>query len=154
MSEELSRVKSRAKAKSANKPAAAAKTASRRASGRIPDTKGAAAALSRSKRSAPREAGSAAESKPAVRKPKEPAVGSRVSKHSAAAAGSRRSAAGRSGRAAKTEGSTPSRASKHSSERVRLSKIFVNSLQALFLALLAMLLLWGVKGAPPLNELW
>lgn len=52
------------------------------------------------------------------------------------------------------DASTPSRTETYSSERVRLSKMFVNSLIFLFVLLLGFLLIWGVKGAPPLKELW
>ena len=50
------------------------------------------------------------------------------------------------------EESTPSRTDTYSSERVRLSKMFVNSLIFLFVLLLGFLLAWGIKGAPTLNE--
>lgn len=49
---------------------------------------------------------------------------------------------------------TPSRTRTYPSERVRFSKMFVNSLIVLFLMLLAFLLYWGIKGAPPLRELF
>ncbi|MFF2016354.1 MULTISPECIES: hypothetical protein [Paenibacillus] len=52
------------------------------------------------------------------------------------------------------EESTPSRTETYSSDRVRLSKMFVNSLIFLFVLLLAFLLTWGIKGAPPLGDLW
>ncbi|MFC3745817.1 hypothetical protein [Paenibacillus sp. GCM10012306] len=52
------------------------------------------------------------------------------------------------------EESTPSRSETYSSDRVRLSKMFVNSLIFLFVLLLGFLLTWGIKGAPPLGELW
>ncbi|GGF75442.1 hypothetical protein GCM10010912_20780 [Paenibacillus albidus] len=52
------------------------------------------------------------------------------------------------------EHSTPSRSQTYSSERVRLSKMFVNSLIFIFVLLLASLLVWGIKGAPPLKTLW
>ncbi|SET53567.1 hypothetical protein [Paenibacillus sp. NFR01] len=49
---------------------------------------------------------------------------------------------------------TPSRASSYPSERVRLSKMFVNSLIVVFLLLLVSLLWWGIEGAPELRTLW
>ncbi|MRN53412.1 hypothetical protein [Paenibacillus monticola] len=49
---------------------------------------------------------------------------------------------------------TPSRSQTYTSERVRLSKIFVNSLIFMFVILLASLLWWGIEGAPPLKTLW
>ncbi|MFF2908079.1 hypothetical protein [Paenibacillus sp. NPDC057934] len=52
------------------------------------------------------------------------------------------------------EESTPSRSETYSSDRVRLSKMFVNSLIFLFVLLLGFLLTWGIKGAPPLGDLW
>lgn len=49
---------------------------------------------------------------------------------------------------------TPSRTDTYPSERIRLSKIFVNSLIVMFIALLVSLVVWGIKGAPPLHTLW
>lgn len=49
---------------------------------------------------------------------------------------------------------TPSRAQSYPSERIRFSKMFINSLIVIFIMLLAFLLFWGIKGAPPLHELW
>ncbi|WP_150271004.1 hypothetical protein [Paenibacillus tepidiphilus] len=49
---------------------------------------------------------------------------------------------------------TPSRTKIHRMERVRLSKIFVNTLIVMFVALLASLFWWGWKGAPALDTLW
>ncbi|WP_238650074.1 hypothetical protein [Paenibacillus piscarius] len=49
---------------------------------------------------------------------------------------------------------TPSRTQTYPSERIRFSKMFVNSLSVLFLMLLAFLLYWGIEGAPPLRELF
>ena len=49
---------------------------------------------------------------------------------------------------------TPSRAQSYPSERIRFSKMFINSLIVIFVMLLAFLLFWGIKGAPPLRELW
>ncbi|WP_410514780.1 hypothetical protein PaeBR_10580 [Paenibacillus sp. BR2-3] len=48
---------------------------------------------------------------------------------------------------------TPSRARTYTSERVRLSKMFVNSLIFIFVILLAFLLWWGIEGAPKLRTL-
>lgn len=48
----------------------------------------------------------------------------------------------------------PSRSDTYSSERVRLSKMFVNSLIFIFVFLLIGLLIWGIQGAPPLSTLW
>ena len=48
---------------------------------------------------------------------------------------------------------TPSRSETYTSERVRLSKMFVNSLILLFVILLASLLWWGIEGAPKLGTL-
>ncbi|MUG64972.1 hypothetical protein CHH75_09890 [Paenibacillus sp. 7541] len=47
----------------------------------------------------------------------------------------------------------PMRTRTYSSYRVRMSKWFVNSLIILFVLLMAALVWWGVKGAPPLKEL-
>ncbi|WP_025691202.1 hypothetical protein [Paenibacillus zanthoxyli] len=52
------------------------------------------------------------------------------------------------------EQSPPSRSATHRSERIRLSKLFVNSLNVLFMLLLIFLVWWGIKGAPPLRTLW
>ncbi|WP_405114758.1 hypothetical protein MHH28_10885 [Paenibacillus sp. FSL K6-1217] len=57
--------------------------------------------------------------------------------------------------AAQQEGEqTPSRAESYPSERIRFSKMFINSLIVLFLMLLAFLLWWGINGAPDLGSLW
>lgn len=49
----------------------------------------------------------------------------------------------------------PSRTQTYTSERVRLSKLFVNSLILIFVILLGSLLLWGLNGAPELGTiLW
>ncbi|MDQ0193020.1 hypothetical protein [Paenibacillus wynnii] len=48
---------------------------------------------------------------------------------------------------------TPSRSQTYTSERVRLSKMFVNSLIVLFVILLISLLWWGIEGAPKLRTL-
>ncbi|WP_379129120.1 hypothetical protein [Paenibacillus sp. sgz500958] len=48
----------------------------------------------------------------------------------------------------------PSRSKTYTSERVRLSKMFVNSLIFLFVTLLILLLWWGIEGAPELRTLW
>jgi len=58
------------------------------------------------------------------------------------------------GKSARQDGeSTPSRARTYTSERVRLSKMFVNSLIVLFVMLLVGLLWWGIEGAPELRTL-
>jgi hypothetical protein len=49
---------------------------------------------------------------------------------------------------------TPSRTDSYPSERIRLSKLFVNSLIVMFVALVVSLVWWGVEGAPKLNMLW
>ncbi|CAH1194388.1 hypothetical protein PAECIP111892_01629 [Paenibacillus auburnensis] len=49
---------------------------------------------------------------------------------------------------------TPSRSQSYPSERIRLSKIFVNSLYFIFVLLLASLVWWGIEGAPELRTLW
>ncbi|KUP20389.1 hypothetical protein [Paenibacillus sp. DMB5] len=56
--------------------------------------------------------------------------------------------------AAEEEAETPSRSQSYPSQRVRWSKIFVNTLSALFILLLAFLVWWGVEGAPELRTLW
>ncbi|MCL6602415.1 MAG: hypothetical protein K6T94_06005 [Paenibacillus sp.] len=48
---------------------------------------------------------------------------------------------------------TPSRSQTYISERVKLSKMFVNSLIVLFVILLISLLWWGIEGAPKLGTL-
>ncbi|UNK20490.1 hypothetical protein MNQ98_10950 [Paenibacillus sp. N3/727] len=47
----------------------------------------------------------------------------------------------------------PSRTSTYPSQRVRMSKWFVNTLIVLFILLMAGLLIWGLIGAPPLEEI-
>lgn len=49
---------------------------------------------------------------------------------------------------------SPTRSETYSSERVRMSKMFVNSLILIFVILLFALLWWGIEGAPPLTTLW
>lgn len=49
---------------------------------------------------------------------------------------------------------TPSRAESYPSERIRFSKMFVNSLIVIFVLLLACLLWWGIEGAPELRTIW
>ena len=49
---------------------------------------------------------------------------------------------------------SPTRSETYSSDRVRLSKMFVNSLIFMFVILLIALLWWGIEGAPPLSTLW
>lgn len=51
------------------------------------------------------------------------------------------------------EESAPSRSSTHPSQKVRMSKWFVNSLIIIFILLMAGLLIWGLIGAPPLEEI-
>lgn len=46
-----------------------------------------------------------------------------------------------------------SRTSTYPSHRVRMSKWFVNTLIVLFILLMAGLLIWGLIGAPPLEEI-
>lgn len=64
------------------------------------------------------------------------------------------SAKGSNGGNKEQEESVPSRSDTYSSERVRLSKMFVNSLIFIFVILLVALLWWGIEGAPPLRTLW
>ncbi|AJS58007.1 hypothetical protein [Paenibacillus sp. IHBB 10380] len=48
----------------------------------------------------------------------------------------------------------PARTDTYSSQRIKLSKIFLNTLIVLFFLLTMGLVWWGVEGAPPLNEIW
>ncbi|GIO30837.1 MULTISPECIES: hypothetical protein [Paenibacillus] len=57
-------------------------------------------------------------------------------------------------RTGEEEDSTPSRTERYASRKIMISKYFTNSLFILFLVLTAFLVYWGVKGAPPLEELW
>lgn len=50
--------------------------------------------------------------------------------------------------------SIPSRTSTYMSNRVRMSKWFVNSLILIFVLLMAGLLVWGLMGAPPLRTMF
>ena len=52
------------------------------------------------------------------------------------------------------EAPTPARTRTYPSERLKWSKRFVNALYVLFLALLVLLVTWGVKGAPDPVDLW
>lgn len=52
------------------------------------------------------------------------------------------------------ETATPSRSESYPSERLRLSKMFINSLIVIFVLLLGSLLWWGLEGAPPLRTIW
>lgn len=47
----------------------------------------------------------------------------------------------------------PSRSSTYMSNRVKMSKWFVNSLILIFVLLMAGLLVWGLMGAPPLKTI-
>ncbi|GAB6990338.1 hypothetical protein [Paenibacillus pini] len=49
---------------------------------------------------------------------------------------------------------TPARRDTYSSRKIRISKYFTNTLIFLFVMLTAFLVYWGIKGAPPLEELW
>ncbi|GAB6929934.1 hypothetical protein JCM10914A_39170 [Paenibacillus sp. JCM 10914] len=51
------------------------------------------------------------------------------------------------------ESTAPKRRDTYSSYRLRVSKWFVNSLIIIFVLLMIGLLWWGLKGAPPINEL-
>ncbi|KKO52025.1 hypothetical protein [Paenibacillus sp. DMB20] len=64
-----------------------------------------------------------------------------------------RSRSVQSGKNASKEQSTPLRSKTYTSQRVRMSKWFVNSLIILFILLMAGLLVWGLIGAPPLEEI-
>lgn len=57
-------------------------------------------------------------------------------------------------KAGEDEEKTPSRSETYPSERVRLSKIFVNTLIFMFVLLVASLFWWGKEGAPELRTLW
>ncbi|OMF91966.1 hypothetical protein [Paenibacillus sp. FSL R7-0273] len=140
MNEELSRVKSRRK--SAERKTTDRKTADRKTAERPSRP----AAVSR-KRQADAES---AEMRPETAKPS--AGLSRKARHGASGSSSRQDRPKRT--AAQETEETPSRSQSYPSERVRLSKIFVNSLYVLFIMLLGFLVLWGIKGAPELRTLW
>ena len=77
----------------------------------------------------------------------------------AAASGSAAPQSRRSNRTAgnrETEGEStvPARADTYGSRRIKISKYFTNSLIFLFIGLTAFLVYWGIKGAPPLEDLW
>lgn len=65
-----------------------------------------------------------------------------------------RSVAAEQEKTGENEERTPSRAETYPSERVRLSKIFVNTLIFMFVLLVASLFWWGKEGAPELRTLW
>ncbi|AOZ91396.1 hypothetical protein [Paenibacillus crassostreae] len=48
----------------------------------------------------------------------------------------------------------PARTETYYSNKIKLSRIFLNTLIVLFLMLTAALLWWGLEGAPPLKEIW
>lgn len=48
----------------------------------------------------------------------------------------------------------PARTDTYSYQRMKLSKIFLNTLIVLFFLLTIGLVWWGVEGAPPLKEIW
>ncbi|MDT3426848.1 cobalamin biosynthesis Mg chelatase CobN [Paenibacillus forsythiae] len=135
MSDELSRVKSRQNKRNRENASGAKASRPRKAEASSPRTKEASSqTLSRSRRkNADRGKSKAAQ---------------------------RKTGTGRGGRRAdrpkpgEGEQSPPSRSAAHRSERIRLSKLFVNSLNVLFMLLLIFLLWWGIKGAPPLQTLW
>lgn len=76
---------------------------------------------------------------------------SRKSRYSSAPS---RKAAKRDEMSADGETATPSRTETYPSERLRFSKMFINSLIIIFILLLGFLLWWGLNGAPDLNTLW
>ncbi|SDM22204.1 hypothetical protein [Paenibacillus jilunlii] len=125
MSEELSRVKSRKKPNKAEQPSAA----KRKNRSRVPS-----ASLT------------ATEAPPAGT-----GTLSRKSRYSTAPS---RKAAQRDERPVDGETTTPSRTESYPSERLRFSKMFINSLIIIFMLLLGFLLWWGLNGAPDLNTLW
>ncbi|MEK5644110.1 hypothetical protein BK138_13600 [Paenibacillus rhizosphaerae] len=73
---------------------------------------------------------------------------------SAAAPQSRRSNRTAGKREAGEESAVPARADTYGSRRIKISKYFTNSLIFLFIGLTAFLVYWGIKGAPPLEDLW
>lgn len=141
MSEELSRVKSRQ-----NKRNRAERTGGKNAEPGRP------AASAAARKEAPGQTLSRSRKKntaaPKAAVPKKTAG----PKSASAPARSRRGS--RSVTGAGEEETTPSRSVTHKSERVRLAKLFVNTLYVLFVVLLVFLVWWGVKGAPPLRTLW
>lgn len=48
----------------------------------------------------------------------------------------------------------PARTETYYSNKIKLSRIFLNTLNVLFLMLTVALLWWGLQGAPPLKEIW
>ncbi|MBJ9988464.1 hypothetical protein [Paenibacillus sp. S28] len=73
---------------------------------------------------------------------------------SAAAPQSRRSNRTAGKRETEGESAVPARADTYGSRRIKISKYFTNSLIFLFIGLTAFLVYWGIKGAPPLEDLW
>lgn len=90
----------------------------------------------------------------------EPVTLSRVQRHGGRKQAPTREAGRTAGRGRRSpapgeeEERAPSRTETHASDKIRFSKIFVNTLYALFFMLLVFLLYWGLRGAPPLRELW
>ena len=52
------------------------------------------------------------------------------------------------------DGPIPARTATYASKKIKISKYFINTLIILFVLLTAFLVWWGVKDAPPLEELW
>lgn len=75
------------------------------------------------------------------------------SRNTASGEGLSRSRSVRSGGTGAEEQTAPSRANTYPSHRVRMSKWFVNALIIIFILLMAGLLIWGLIGAPPLEEI-
>ncbi|OZB94833.1 hypothetical protein [Paenibacillus sp. XY044] len=73
---------------------------------------------------------------------------------SAGAQQTRRSNRAAGKREAVNEPAVPARADTYGSRRIKISKYFTNTLIFLFICLTAFLVYWGIKGAPPLEELW
>jgi len=134
MSEELSRVKSRQKKKTRERSSGGRKTAANVKT--EPKKEKSAPVLSRTRKKT-------SSGKPAP-------AGRRTT--AATARGGSRAARPKAGR--EEEQTAPSRSATYRSERVRLAKLFVNTRNVLFFVLLAFLLVWGIKGAPPLRTLW
>ncbi|MET3543968.1 cobalamin biosynthesis Mg chelatase CobN [Paenibacillus favisporus] len=105
--------------------------------------------------SSTRAAGTLRRGKTAGKAGKRPAAARTAAAASVSAAPqSRRSNRTAGNRETADESTVPARADTYGSRRIKISKYFTNSLIFLFIGLTAFLVYWGIKGAPPLEDLW
>ncbi|MBB3127627.1 cobalamin biosynthesis Mg chelatase CobN [Paenibacillus rhizosphaerae] len=147
MNSELSRVETYRK----NRKKTPVKKASSAGAGKRTSSKSKAAATSST-----RAAGTLRRGKTAGDAGKRPAAAktAAAASGSAAAPQTRRNYRTAGKRETGDETAVPARADTYGSRRIKISKYFTNSLIFLFIGLTAFLVYWGIKGAPPLEDLW